>query len=466
MSTLPHIEQAVQNILTTRAKELERETGFVQRSTAQLDGPAFAQTVVFGWMSLPEASYSQLRHVAASLGVQVSTQAVEQRFGKGSAELLKRLLAETVNVVITHEGQTQELLSRFNGIYLQDGTVISLPESLAEVWKGCGGNREQAGASSLRVQARLDLARGGLQGPWLQDGRACERSGEAMSTPLPTGALWDVDMGYFTLHEMRKLEQEGDFWVTHAKATLTIIDKHGQVWELLSFLEAHAGKEIDEEVFVGKRERLPVRLLAVRISQQEAQRRRQRAKQQAKSQHKGCQLKGRRSKGGTGQQRQPVQRKRRKVSPARMRLAGWTILLTNVPAPMLTLQEALVLVRCRWQIELLWKLWKQQGKVDTWRSEKSERILTEIYAKLIGLVIQHWLTIVGCWQAPNRSLVKAAQVVQWMTPGLVLAFAGLLPVQVVLQRTTDIMASGCRIDTRRRKPNTYQLINQPKLNSS
>ncbi len=76
MSSITQVGEAMQRVLTTRAKELERQTGFVQRSTAQLDGPTFVQTTVFGWMDNPEASYAQLRHVAASLDVSVSPQAV------------------------------------------------------------------------------------------------------------------------------------------------------------------------------------------------------------------------------------------------------------------------------------------------------------------------------------------------------------------------------------------------------
>jgi hypothetical protein len=41
---------------------------------------------------------------------------------------------------------------------------------------------------------------------------------------------------------------------------------------------------------------------------------------------------------------------------ARLRLADWTILLTHVPPEMLGVQEALVLMRWSFQIELLWKL--------------------------------------------------------------------------------------------------------------
>lgn len=168
-----------------------------------------------------------------------------------------------------------------------------------------------------------------------------------------------------------------------------------------------------------------MRLIAVRVSAEEAQRRRERANKQITHPPKGSQatVPG---KPKSKQQRRGKP-KRKKVSAARLRLADWTILLTNVPQLMLGVEEALVLVRCRWQIELFWKLCKQYGKLDTWRSYKPERILSELYAKLLGLLITYWCILIGCWQAPNRSLVKAKQVVEWMTPCLAFAEASLRP---------------------------------------
>ncbi len=360
--------------------------------------------------------------------------------------------------VISSEASAPEVLSRFNGVYLQDGMVMSEPSSLAQEWPGRGCVGQEA---ALRVQGQLELGAGCLSAVWLQAGREAERSGEAISTPLPAGSVFNADTGYFTLGQMRQRGQLGQYWLTQAKATLTIVDQAGQCWDLLAFLRAQTSDEVDVEVFLGKRERLPVRLIAARVSPEEARRRREGANGRITHPPKGCQapVPGKRK---PKHQRQG-KRKGKPVSAARLRLADWTIMLTNVPQALLCVQEALVLLRCRWHIELVWKLWKQQGKLDTWRSYKPERILTEIYAKLLGLLITHWELLVGCWQAPNRSMLKAKQVVQWMTPCLALALAGLVPMHTIVERTALMMQTGCTINTRRKRPNTCQLLAEPRL---
>ncbi|MGZ6386922.1 MAG: hypothetical protein ACXWOL_16005 [Ktedonobacteraceae bacterium] len=252
MSSISQVSDALRRVLTTRAKERERETGFVERSTAQLDGPTFVQTTVFGWLDTPEASYPQLRHVAASLGVPVSPQAVEQRFGVESATLLREVLQEAVGEALCSEASVPELLSRFNGVDVQDGTIISLPAAWRDEWHGCGGSTPEAGQSSMRVQVRLDLAQGGMQGPWLQEARAAERSGEAHEAPLPEGCLYNVDAGYFTLAEMRAHGKAGWYWLTTANAGSPLIDEHGHCWDLVSFLRAQTGDEVQVQVRLGQ----------------------------------------------------------------------------------------------------------------------------------------------------------------------------------------------------------------------
>lgn len=91
MSSIPQISEAMRYVLSERATALERSSGLVQRRCARLNGAIFAQSLVFGFLANPEASYSQLRHVAARLGVEVSRQAVEQRMGQASVVFMRQL---------------------------------------------------------------------------------------------------------------------------------------------------------------------------------------------------------------------------------------------------------------------------------------------------------------------------------------------------------------------------------------
>jgi IS4 transposase len=90
----------------------------------------------------------------------------------------------------------------------------------------------------------------------------------------------------------------------------------------------------------------------------------------------------------------------RTSSAARLAWCDWAILVTNVPPDMLSGREALLLARARWQIELLFKLWKSHGHIDGSRSGKPWRVLCEVYAKLLAMVVQHWLLLTGCWARP------------------------------------------------------------------
>jgi IS4 transposase len=58
-------------------------------------------------------------------------------------------------------------------------------------------------------------------------------------------------------------------------------------------------------------------------------------------------------------------------------LADWTVVITNAPVELMSAQEAFILLHIRWQIELLFKLWKSHAKIDEWRSENPHRILCE-----------------------------------------------------------------------------------------
>ncbi len=190
---------------------------------------------------------------------------------------------------------------------------------------------------------------------------------------------------------------------------------------------------IDCPVQLGVTAQRPARLIAVRVPPEVANERRRRLKADAK-------------------------RRGQTLSKMRLAAADWTLYLTNVPMEMLTVQEVLVLGRARWQIELLFKRWKSYGVIDEPRSTKSWRILCEPYAKLIAMVIQQWILLTSCWQNPNRSLVKASQTVRSYAMVLANAFAGIAELVAVLTHLAQCLSAGCRMNSRKKEPNTYQLL--------
>src|SRR5205085_3774708 len=236
MESRARVSRLAQRFLVERPKELERSSGFVQRSTARLDGPAFVQMCVLGWRHNAAASYSQLNHVVASLDIHVRNQAIEERFGSASSQLMRQLLEEAAGQLVQGPALERTLWEHFpGGVYLQDGTVVSLPQELSNEWRGSGG---QAGrnASGVRIQARWEMRCGGLYGLWLQEARASERRGPAMDAPYPQDSLRIVDTAYLSYAEMPAANRNRQFWITGVKADMLFRDGQGRWWNLTDWV--------------------------------------------------------------------------------------------------------------------------------------------------------------------------------------------------------------------------------------
>jgi hypothetical protein len=433
MNSIAEVARAMQTLLSTTAEQAGRETGFVQRAS-KIGGAVFVQTLVLGFLAQPAASRTALSQTSAALGVPISAQALDQRLGERASTCLQAVLARAIETVVAAEPVAGSLLERFSGVYVQDSTTISLPSSLASVWAGCG-NASSATTAAVKVHLRLDLCTGALDGPVMSAGRTHDRRGPHQRAALPAGALRLADLGYFDLAVLREMDEHGVFFLTRVQANTAIADRAGTPLDLAAML-AHEQTRVDRPVLLGKHQRLPVRLLAVRVPQEVADQRRRHLYAEAR-------------------------RRGQAVSQSRLGLADWTILVTNAPAAQLSLLEALALARARWQIEILFKLWKSHGYLDSWRSAKPWHILSELYAKLLGQLLQHWAIVLGAWLFPDRSLLQAAHTVRTQASALINAFAGVGTLDAVLRQIRRCLQAGCRVNHRRKHPSTFQLLQEP-----
>jgi hypothetical protein len=430
MTTIPQVARAMREILTTTAAAAGRATRFVQR-TSPLSGATFSQTLVFGFLGNPQAPLEELTQTAAALGVEITPQALAQRFTASAVACLHQGLWTAIARVITAEPVAMPLLERFPAVYVPESSTIILPEVFAAQWHGCGGSPSSSASAARKLQARLEMCPGRLD-VQRQEGRASERAA-VLPGPLPAGALRLADLSYWSLEAFAALAQPQVGWRSRLQMQTAVYDATGTRQDLLTLLEPQPTDTVDLAVARGERQRLAARLLAVRVPQDVADPRRRRLRKAARD-------------------------KGRQVSATRLALAAWTLFVTNVPAEHLTLREALVLGRMRWQIELLFKLWKSQGHVDESRSTKPWRILCEVYAKLLAMLVQHWMFLVSCWASPDRSLTQAAQTVQQHALHLASSVGSLQRLMLAIATVKRCLAAGCRMNRRKKAPNTYQLL--------
>lgn len=118
----------------------------------------------------------------------------------------------------------------------------------------------------------------------------------------------------------------------------------------------------------------------------------------------------------------------------------------------------LILLRVRWQVELLFKLWKSHAKVDEWRSQNPWRILCEIYSKLLGLVMTHWIFMVSFWPHLGRSLFQGAKTVQKFALPIAMSLHDLTDLTDILTQLIHCLRAGCRQQKRKTHPATFQLL--------
>ena len=432
MTSVSQVAESLQHILEERACELARETGCVQRQR-KFSGADLVQMLVFGFQQHPHASLEDLASTAEIRDVSVTDSAVDKRFTPTCANLLHAVLEELTSVVVE---ATQEvpirLLRRFSAVILQDSSSITLPDELAERWRGCGGTQEHT-AAAIKLHVRWELKRGRLWGPKLTDGRTSDRSSPFNEEDMVPDSLSVEDLGYFNQSRLAERHQAGAYSLTRLQAGTALYTRKGQRLWVQDVLPRRVGQMKELRVLVGARERLPMRLLLLRVPKEVADQRREDLLRDA-------------------------QRRQQTISEETLQLADWTILVTDVPARRLRFEEALVLLRERWQMELLYKLWKQHGQVDEWHTADPWRKLCELYAKLIGVLVQHWLMVLFAWHDPQRSLVKLAKVVRDTGWTLMEALAGHRRLSSALRLIGRRMRSGCRMNKRKKQPNSAQLL--------
>lgn len=432
MSVTQAMEQ-YQSILEEEVPDMAYETGAVKRER-KLDVVTFVLMMIFGFWQDPEMRLSGLAQVAGRREVHVTESAISQRFTPECANLFLKVMQRLSEVQLESEKVDIPLLKRFTAVIVEDSSCIPLPTELAEVWLGCGGG-EGTSEAGVKAFAQWDVTSGKLFGPRLSDARMNDHRTPFEIDELPEGSLYLADLGFFAIDRflyIAKGKTGKRYFVSRLQPNTNVYNRRGHRIELAGILPRQVGEVREVGVVLGQKNRLPVRLIMVKVPREVAEERQKRIRENAQDHG-------------------------RAPNEELLALAHWTIVLTNIPRKMASYKEIIVLLRLRWQIERLFRLWKEHGKIDEWRTKKPFRILCEMYAKISAMIIQQSLIQEGCWLDPLRSLVKAAAALRRECNRIMIAFyEGNL--EETVQSILRILRHGCKIDRRAAFPSTAQLL--------
>jgi hypothetical protein len=356
MHTISNISQKIFNIFTSEAQRLGKETQY-QKRASKITPDAFIRALITTCLS-GDFRLEQFCDIFYQQGIVVTKQSLHERLNERTVAFIKELCSFFLNQFQSEKLPQIKGLELFTSVNIIDSSTVSLHQALSKLFKGSGG---AASTASLKIQLTFDLLAGQIKELTLTPGSANDQSFTQYFQVIQKGALYLIDLGYFKLTTFANLIKEGAFFVSRLLTGTQLFTLEGEPLDLLATLSS-SGPLFSQKVLMGSRAKIPVRLVAQRLSEEIANKRRQKLK-------KG--------------------HKRRGITPSKGSLAlqSWSIYITNTNEEQIEALKVHQIYALRWQIELIFKLSKSLMQIDVIRTTKPSRVLIETYAKFMTMMI-------------------------------------------------------------------------------
>lgn len=335
-SHLPSASTRLWSSLALKLNDFAKQSLLVQRVSQRFCPEDFLLTLLDA-VSTGRASINQLvgtlgKHAPTQ---QISPQALHQRINRTECGVESFLILCLIHLC-RRNSPTPGNFPRcpFNRILIEDSTFVRFPKGNAEHFPGHGnGHGKTAGC---KVDLAFDLLGGDVVYHELHLGTEQDKTigYDLLQNVLP-GDLVVRDMGYFVIENFRIIESLDAYWLSRLPLTADVTTEQGVPLEKL--LASHEGDQLDLTVKLTA-EGHRVRLVAIRASKQETAKRRR--EHRAKAREKG------------------------KMVPRKTLVRdGWHIMVTNIPKEKQSITELSAIYGQRWQIEIIFRAWKQGGNL-------------------------------------------------------------------------------------------------------
>ncbi len=217
---------------------------------------------------------------------------------------------------------------------------------------------------------------------------------EDLAARVQKGDLVIRDLGYFCLNFFACLALMGAYFLSRLgfNANVYLTAEADEPVKLIQHINrfGNGDKTMEFSVFLGQKQRIPVRLIVYRLPS-DVYRKRQKAAIKA------------------------AKRKGRGISLSYLKFLKYTFFVTNVPATLWSMEAVGTIYRLRWQVELVFKNWKSLFQINVLKGTRPERIHCLIYGRLIViLVVQRLLALVSAQAVNEQRELSFSKASQWL----------------------------------------------------
>jgi hypothetical protein len=348
-------------------EELARATKFVQRE-GKIDGCIFLDLIVFNSENLKEQSLNDLSiKLNHDYGIEITKQALHDRFNGHALCFLKKALEQLLKQQLPSESLLPEY-HVFNRILIKDSVCFQLDESLASYYPGSGGDGSEA---AIRIQFEYDLLSGNINDLSINAFND-QDSKDSIATieKCTKGDLIVRDLAYMNLEVLRKIIELIDAcFLCRLSPSVNVYEKKHGRFEKLDFLKIFNYMKnndftvIEKTAYLGSIDKLQVRLIIHLLPEDIVNKRLRKAIKNSKKKGRGT------------------------LGKEYKRRLSLNLFITNASVKQIPLENVWPLYRLRWQIELIFKIWKSICHIEKVKKVKKHRLECYIYSKLIFIVL-------------------------------------------------------------------------------
>jgi len=337
------------------------ESGFIIRK-GKIDGFIFLDMLLFTYFNHKELSLNDLSsQLDERYSISITKQGIDERFKNTTIKFFTTVLEELLQ--ISSQNSKSIAFTQYEKVRIKDSTCFQLPELMRDKYPGSGGSGSGA---SIRIQFEYDLKTGEILDLSLNAFNK-QDSIDAKETinEIQENDLVIRDLAYTAIKNLQEIERKKAFYLNRLNTTIKVYElKSDSEYDeidfpkLSNYMKKNKLMRLEKDVYIGGK-KLKTRIVVEKLPEKIFSKRIRKAEKNAK-------------------------KKGRKLGKDYKARAALNIFITNTD---LAAESVRVLYTIRWQIELMFKIWKSIGEIDKIKKMKVLRFESYLLAKLIWIAI-------------------------------------------------------------------------------